>query len=786
MPILPQRSTLAHEEGDQRTDADVPAGSLTVQEFGDIFQEMEDQPAWRARADREMDYVDGNQLNSDLLRRQADLGIPPAIENLIGPAIDAVCGLEAKSRADWRVEADSDSTGDELAKAMAFKLNQAERKAKADQACSGAYRSQISAGIGWVEVSRESNPFRYPYRTRHVHRNEIWWDMLSVEDDLSDARWLVRRKWSDTAQVKLAFPKMRQYIEAAASGWSLATSLMQGAIDGGESTDLNTMRENERGWSVEEQQWRLKGGKRVCLFEVWYRRWERIVVIKTPDGRVVEVDRKNRVHMEAIAQRLAVPEFAVVPKMRMAIFMGPHRLKDVPSPYRHQKFPYVAFWGKKEDRTGTPFGLVKNMMFMQDNVNATLSKLRWGLAAVRTERTKGAVQMTDAQFRRMIARPDADIVLNQEEMAKAGAKFEVKRDFQLSDQQFQLMNDSRTGIARTSGIGPGLGAGTGTAGRANSGYQQAQETELSTQMLADLNDNFNTARAEVGDLLLSLITEDMLGKAEQILVPGHGIRDDMAVLINQPKVDEADPTIQYLDNDVERAMLKVSINDVPSTSSYRAQQLTAMSEAFKSMPPKFQQVSMPYLVALMDLPNDTREDIIKAVREAAKAPDDKEIEQMIAQAVKEARNADARDLKVHELSMKYSPELMQAQIDKLIAERFETQVNALYASNQAAATIAMNPELAPIADSIAQVAGFQVATPGGVDPNMGQEAIAITQAKAAAAQAAQADIKTGTPPGAPPKGLGNPNPMTPARPADPNTGQGAGIETQRVSDNLPA
>lgn len=776
---------------DRPTEEFTPSGPLTLEEFGNFFNEMEEQPAWRSRADREMDYVDGNQLDSDLLRKQAEIGMPPAIEPLIGPAIDAVCGLEAKNRADWRVEPDSDSTSPELAEAMAYKLNQAERKSHADQACSAAYKSQTCVGIGWVEVARENNPFKYPYRVRHIPRNEIWWDMLSTEDDLCDARWLIRRKWVDRAQVLLLFPKKRDLIINGSSGFNTLTSLERGYIDGGTSTNLHNSLINDRGWSVEEQQWRLQGGKRVCLFEVWYRRWVRVVVIKTPDGRVVEVDRKNRAHMEAIAARLVTPEFAVVPKMRMSIWMGPHCLKDEASPYKHQKFPYVPFWGKKEDRTGVPFGLVKGMMFMQDNVNATLSKLRWGLASVRTERTKGAVNGTDQQFRRMIARPDADIVLNAEHMALPGARFEVIRDFPLNDQQFQLMQDSRDGISRTSGITPKLQGGTGTA---NSGLQEAEQTEASTQMLADLNDNFATGRAAVGDLVASLITEDMIGKPEQVLVPGLGIRDDKVVLINQPKTDEADPSIKYLDNDIERAMLKVTINDVPSTRSYRAQQLAAFSEAFKSMPPEFQKVTMPYLVALMDLPTENREEIVKAVREAAKTPTQKDIEKMIADAVKDARVADSRDLKLHELSMKYTPELMEAQVRKLVAETFQTQVNALYASNQTAATIAMNPAIAPVADKIAEIAGFQPANPAGVDPNMpavGQQAVQATQQQAVAASKVQNPDDPGSKPGGKPSGgMGAPNtnPMTPApmpKMGDPNTGQAQGVETQRVSDNVP-
>ena len=157
-------------------------GGMTLTEFTNIFVEIQNQPAWRSRADREMDYVDGNQLDSDILQKQSALGIPPAIEPLIGPAIEAVTGLEAKTRTDWRItpDADVDQDGDEVAEALNFKLNQAERKSGADKACSEAFLPQCAVGVGWVEVARESDPFKFPYRCTAVHRNEIWWDMLTV------------------------------------------------------------------------------------------------------------------------------------------------------------------------------------------------------------------------------------------------------------------------------------------------------------------------------------------------------------------------------------------------------------------------------------------------------------------------------------------------------------------------------------------------------------------------------------------------------------------------------
>lgn len=749
-------------------------GPLTLDEFHAFFKEIEDQPRWRAKADKEMDYVDGNQLSSEILQKQREIGMPPAIEPLIGPAIDAVLGLEAKNRADWRVEPNNESTGDELAKAYGFKLNQAERKSKADRACSDAYRSQVAVGIGWVEVSRDPNPFKYPYRCLAVGRNEIWWDMLAAEQDLSDARYIIRRRWTAVTQVKLMFPDKKEVIGNAASNW-LSYEQMDSA-DGGASTDLAMEYENARSWSIEEQQWRDAAGKRLCLFEVWYRRWVRILVIKTSDGRVVELDKKNPVHMEAIAAELVEPEWAVVPRMRVSIWAGPHCLKDEPSPYKHQKFPYVPFWGKKEDRTGIPYGLVRGMMFMQDNVNATMSKLRWGLAAVRVERTHGAVVMSDSQFREEVARADADIVLDANAMAKGGI-FRVERDFQLSDQQWNLLNDGRAGILRVGGISPNLQQqGTGTA---RSGVQESQQTEQATQALGDINDNFNYSRAEVGELLLSLIVQDDIGKPQEVMVSGESIRDDQVVLLNQKKVDET-TGLEYLDNDVERAMLKVAINDVPSTSSYRAQQLSAMSEAFKSMPPEFQRVAMPYLVALMDLPSDSRADIIKAVREAAQMPTPEQIEKQIAEAVKTARTADSRDLKLAELAAKTNPEMLKAELNKMIAETFKINTDAFYATMQAAATAAQMPQLAPVADGIAQLAGYTPPNPGGVDPNIPT----VDQSMVA---------PQGMPAGAPMDGLPtNTSPMLPApvpsapTPTSGEAGPGEGIETQRFTDNVPA
>lgn len=719
---------------------------LSLATYTAWLHEIENQPAWRSKADTEMEYVDGNQLGAEILQRQKEAGMPPAIEPLIGPAVDAVMGLEAKTRTDWRVSPDGDKNGDDVAKALNFKLNQAERHSGADNACSDAFRSEFCVGIGWVEVARESNPFKFGKRCKAIHRNEIFWDWLSVEPDLSDARYLVRRRWTDADQVKLKFPGHKDLIGRCMGQWSD----FELTTDGGQSTDMAMSWEQERGWSIEEMQWRDSERGRVCLFEVWYRSWEEITVIRAPGGRVVEIDEDNPAHLYAIARGLARPQKAIVSRVHVSYWMGPHKLYDGKSPYPHSHFPYVPFWGKREDRTMVPYGAVRGMIYLQDNVNSAISKIRWGLSSVRTTRTKGAYHGTDETFRQQISRVDADVILDQQHMAKPGAMFKVERDFELNAQQYNMLNDARAGIERSSGITAGF---KGEKGTATSGVQETTQIEQTTQALADMMDNFRRARTMVGEMLMAMEIEDIGSERLEVLIRGNAVTPDSLVVLNDPAQDD-DTGIEYLNNDVQRARLQVALNDVPSTHSFRAQQLSAMSEAFKSMPVETQLIALPHLLNLMDIPD--KEEIIKAIQDSKQNKTEEQIQAMIQQALKDA----GVHLKERELELKYSPERMRADIEKIVSETVKNGVQSAFAAMQAAQVIAQMPQVAPVADVVMQSAGYRTPVPGGDDPNYPQPQIDVPPAAVNA----------------------NTSPQFPPVPSD---GQSAmqGIETPAMADN---
>lgn len=750
-------------------DKDSSELAMTLEEYRQIIDEIDEQPDWRHIADKEMDYADGNQLDSELLRKQQELGIPPAIEDLIGPALLSIQGYEAATRTDWRVTPNGEPDGQDVADAINYKLNQAERESKADRAMSRAFRPQIGCGVGWVEVSRESDPFQYPYRARDVHRNEIHWDMKAIEPDLSNARWLRRQRWISPQRVIGAFPEHRELIEICGTYGGSWTEDAPAARDGGMSTGLQNAWNEARAWTIQESRWYDQTSKEVCIAELWYRRWVQAVIITLPDGRIVEYDENNMAHVIAVAGGHAEVRRATVSKVRRSYWLGPHRLYDSPTPYLHKHFPYVPFFGFQEDTTRTPYGYVRGMKYSQDELNSGKSKLRWGMSVTRVERTKGAVAMSDDQLRRQVARPDSDIILDADHMARTGARFEVKRDYQLSDQHIQMLHDSRASIERVSNITSGF---QGKKGNATSGVQEATQVEQSNQSLGHVMDNFRAGRTLVGEMLLSMIVQDMADKPQTIVIEGDAVRADRTVTLNQPERDEDGYT--YLTNDLQRTRLKVALEDVPSTNSYRAQQLNAMSEVIKSLPQNYQAAITPFLVSLMDVP--FKRDVVEAIRAVDQQQTPEQIQAQIDQAVKDALAKAGNELKEREVAIKERK--ADSEIKGLDAKAVQVGVQAAFSAMQAGAQIAQMPMIAPIADQVMQGAGYQQPNPMGDDPNF------MTPEQTAAMNIKSPYIQ-GEPNGIPADVNQNTSPAFPPVPDD-GTSPMQGIETPTPSDNLNA
>lgn len=646
--------------------------ALTFDEFNRFCREVQIQPLWRREADKCCDYYDNNQLDAETLQEMERRGLMPIVKNLIQPTIDVVLGMEAKTRTDWRVIGDTDREQD-TAEGLSQKLHEAERESRADRSCSDAYASMVKAGIGWVEVSRAWDPFDYPYFTDTPHRREMYWDWVG-RPDLSNSRYLIRRRWFDVEAVATFFPEKAQLIRSVGNGLDSNYWIERGLEDAG----LSWAFDQEVRTTLEDYEWRNTESHRMVLFEVWYRRYVNGYVLKMQNGNVVELDMQNQNHVMALATGKAKPIKATYTKLRKSIWAGPHRLRDAEHSGRH--LPYVPFWGYREDLTGIPYGLIRTMISPQDELNARAQKMLWLLSAKRVTMSSGALDTKFNTLKEMlqeIGRADAVVVLANE-FRKDKDIFEISENLQLAEAQFKVMMENMETLQKVKGI---FNAMMGSEKGATAGVAISALIEQSTTVLAEINDNQVFSRRVVGERLLELVSADLMGQPVEVLVEESGSRR-RTIILNEPVKDaQGNPIVK---NDVSATKFKVGLSDIPSTPAYRAQMMTMLGEVMKGMPPEIQGILAPFWIEATELPKrrdmadlirkhlgiQDEKDLtpeqqaeLKAAQQAAQALKQRMDEALVAEQENKAAQTAAQADKVTAETEKLRAELQQLQMD---------------------------------------------------------------------------------------------------------------------------
>jgi len=759
--------------------------ALTLQQLEHILSDIRWQPKWREEAMKADDYYDGHQLTAERLARMERLGIPPLITNLIAPAVNALLGMEAKTRTDWRVTQENEfqEVDENMLDAMNVQLNEAEREARADRAISDAYAPQIKSGMGWVEVARSQDALAYPYRVQSVHRDEIWWDWRSRQPDLQDARYLVRKRSFDQDVLEAMMPEYKDLIK-----WTIQDSFRTWQWD--THNVIDTMLANaanvERITNIDSMDWRNTERRRATLYEVWYRIWQRGLVLKLPTGKAIPFNKDNPRHVAVVNAGVIQPVMATFSAVRVAFYLGPHRLYDRPTPYAHRHFPYVPFWGYREYTSGVPYGIIRIRMSPQDVVNSSDSKMHWMLNSRRLRASSDAIDTkynTWANVKENIARADSVVLLDP---SKPGAIWKEDNDNGLTSEQFNRRQQAASDIKSSGGtFTPQLNSVSGVA--------KSTDIEMGNLVMAEINDNYAFARRQVGELLFSMVREDILDREVPVMVKKVGGKRTKVVL-NQKMEDG---TVQ---NEVAAVPSKVVLEDVPSTPAFKQQQLQALSEVTKSLPPQFQSALVDILVGLMDVPD--KDKVIERLRKVAGIQDDLTPEEQ-QQAQAAADQVKQLQDQIQQLAMDKETadiELTKAkaaQIEGMIAkgnsEKMLKIVEAMYAAIQAGQVIATTPGVAGVADELLKGAGF-------IDQGGQDQAVSADGSQPAGQTPPPADGSSQSPPpgqemaqpgGTPLPGEGMPSSGMPS-PALPDSlspaqtaGAMKGIETQRNDGNHP-
>lgn len=649
------------------------AGGMPLHELERLLEDMEHEPQWRDSANKCADYYDHKQASKDWIERTRRTGEPLTIINLIQRTINGALGQEAKTRLNWKVEADTEVFAD-VAAVKNERLAESQREGQSDMAISEAYSSMLRTGIGWVEVSKNPDPLAYPIRYTALHRNDVWWDWRAKMSDKSDARWMLRQRWADLDEAIDIMPQFRTLLEVGCHTGPITDAMArQMMVSRGE---FESIYDTRRSFSRTEEEWLDNSSRRrVRFYSVYYKQFRTETALVSGTRRI-RFNPRNPLHvalMQGGAKLITGPSHII----RHAMFAGPYRLFDVP--LRGRRFPLVPFVCYSADDDHSPYGLIHGMIEPQDEFNRRRSRLLWLLQAKQIFVDNDALD-TDYNTLEDLAneamRPDAMFVLSKTRTNKDALRIDQNMD--LSAEQKQVMDDSKVLIQDQPGLfSPQFGSNSIGA---NSGVALNSLMEQSVSSLGETSDNYRTSRRMVGDVAMDLIDEDFLTPNMRVEV-GTGKKRRVVVL--NTFTPEGIPI-----NHIEDSQVKVALGDVPTTPAFRGQQQAFLANAISAVgnDPIARAVLVPALLEAGDLEN--RHEYAKWMRKKAGVPEPDEMDDGQMDQQEGAANQAAQQLQLRDATAKIAKTEAEAartaaQTERELATAAEIQTRTALAPAQA-------------------------------------------------------------------------------------------------------
>lgn len=720
-------------------------------------QSRENQSVNRYEQALDADFYDGLQWSNEDAAALKERGQAPLVYNKVKPAVDWIIGTEKRSRFDFKVQARRDEEC-EAADVKTGLLKYLSDVNRAEYYRSMAFADACKVGIGWLEEGVRQDSTDEPIFVRYESWRNMWYDPLSVEPDLSDARFIFRSKFVDLDVAQAMFPSRRNELK----GVSITAEMFTNEFENDDLYYLRTVSGNPRltlnrgyidGSSIYNRR------ERVRLIECWYKAPAGKSIIRGARFSGQEFDKTNLEHVNAVDQGYSSVYDAIVMELRCAIFTKDLLLQVSSSPYRHNKFPFTPIWGFRRSRDRAPYGPIRNIRDPQENLNKRMSKALHILSTARIIADADAATDWD-EIRDEMARPDGIILLD----GRKGARFETDVDKALAREHVNLMEIDQQMIQDVSGV---TDENLGRESNAVSGRAVNARAEQGSIVTTELFDNARFAMQQQGEKLLSLV-EQFYDYDKVVRVLGDNGEPEF-IYLNKPTIDPQTGEVRIL-NDITATQADF----IMDSQEYRATQRRAMfdmfAELFKSMDPQVTVKLLDLMFEYSDLPG--REEVVSRIRkingesDPSKKNDPEEVARARQQMQEQAEQAMLEKRRILAELSKLEAEVgkINADTDKTKSESIARRIEALFSAIQTAQTVVTIPETSAVADAIAASAGYVDQNPSPIIPTVS------TAAQLPVSRQERTLIQQ------------NSNPLTPqnpSKPASPAVGANRGIETQR-------
>ena len=575
----------------------VPAdhGAMTYAALQDIRQSDLSNMQWRYDSCTYEEYFDGNHYDYETTQDAENAGIALTTANWVKKLVNDMRGIQESALTSWKVRGENPDHQD-MYDALGAELFKAARLTCADERRIEAYAGQLKAGIGWIEVGYEQDPFKGKFFVEDVPWREMFFDMRARRCHLEDGQWVRRIKVYHKDKLKRLFSGVDNIdvlVEAAPTQASMLygtyeIAQQQRAFQRRRSRDVQLVYSNK----AKDQELRQ-------IEEIWYPVYLEGLFAEMPDGKVILLDECAPMQLARLAQQGRIPvRKGAYTRWRRAIWVGDYKVDDVWSPFPWRGHPYIAFFGYREASTGVPYSPIRDMLSLQDEVNSAAAKFHAGMDHVRVIVEEDALSPLTShnEVRDTIGDKRAYVIVKR---GRLGA-IKIDHHYQLSQQNYQRMKDAEEQLRSTSPL-----SGLNPAGVQLAGQQMDAATLKSLAGMGELNGNYRESSQVLGSRLLDLVKEDIAQRGDvAVVVRKHdGARVNVTLNRTLGVHHEAG---RILANDVTLLHSEIALDDVPHTATYRGQQLQDLTKVLQSAPQdaaQFRILGTSIVVRLMDIPH---------------------------------------------------------------------------------------------------------------------------------------------------------------------------------------
>ncbi|HEJ7283123.1 TPA: hypothetical protein SMF87_004575 [Serratia marcescens] len=642
------------------------------------------------------DFYDNIQWTAEDASALKERGQMPLVYNVISSSVNWVIGTEKRGRTDFRIlprRKDGSKPAERKTKLLKY-LSDVNRT---PFHFSRAFEDCVKVGIGWVEDGVQGDDDGEPIYSRYESWRNILWDSACTEKDLSDARYIFRVKWVDLDIAISMFPDRKEYLKQS------AVEYQHYGIDNQGDYAMDSMEaEMESYSSTRSNQLEFKR-ERVRMIECWFRKPANVKVMSGGDfaGEIFDSDSPAVAHQAQIDAGRAVVVEKVRMRMHVAIFTPCALMYIGESPYRHNSYPFTPIWCYRRGRDGMPYGMIRGMRDIQQDINKRASKALWILSTNKVIMDEGAVEDID-EFRDEVSRPDAVIV------KKTGKEMIINAERELAPAHLDLMSRSIAMIQSQSGV---TDENLGRATNATSGKAITARQEQGSMATAGIFDNLRFAKQVQGEKQLSLVEQYFDQEKEFRITNMRGTPEYITINDGLPE------------NDIVRSKADFIISESDWRASVRqaqTEELMALLAQLAPVAPQVAMVMLDLIIEGMDITN--RDELVKRIRDVTgmRDPDAEELtpeEKAAAEAKAKAEQA-AQELQQRDALATIAGKEAKAQRDQVAAQKDAATIqkigadtaNVNVATQQAAmgtATTALQiPQAVPAADTILKEAGF--------------------------------------------------------------------------------